>query len=168
VPSVREVVEDVDAALLRFDQARSPSEQRRAMREVLAHLYFLHQHRLGEPEAFSRAVAVPGAGGDVTQGVIYARGKLAHHVTREMGPDLQSGAFSADAFALDDFDCGTLTWLRVEEMTPDDSADFVKFQGKHGPANLEHYRRAVAGEPVRDTLANARAFLVAPPGMPPL
>ncbi len=158
----------MDAALERFDQASSPAEQRRAMREVLAHLYFLHQHRLDDAQAFSRAVAAPGAGGDVAQGVIYARGKLAHHVTKEMGPDLQGGTFDAATFALDVFDCGTLMWLRVEEMTPEDGADFVKHQGKHGPANLERYRRAVAGQPVRDTLATARDFLVAPPGMPPI
>ncbi len=148
VPSIHEVVEDVDAALERFDRASSPAHQRRAMREALAHLYFLHQHRLHQkPEAFSRAVAVPGRGGDVTQGVIYARGKLAHHVTREMGPDLQGGAFDPATFALDAFDCGTLTWLHVAEMTPEDGADFVKVEGKgkHAPVNLEHYRQAVAG-----------------------
>ncbi len=69
---------------------------------------------------------------------------------------------------MDVFDCGTLTWLHVEEMTPEDGADSVKHQGKHGPVTLEHYRRAVAGQPMRDTLATAREFLVAPPGMPSL
>jgi hypothetical protein len=117
VPSIHAVVEDVDAALERFDQARSPAHQRRAMREALTHLYFLHQHRLSEPDGFSRAVAATGAGGDVTQGVIYARGKLAHHVTKEVGPDLQGGAFSAGAFALNVFDCGTLTWRSPSAYT---------------------------------------------------
>lgn len=53
-------------------------------------------------------------------------------------------------------------------MTSEDGADFVKHQDKHGPANLQRYRRAVAGQPVRTTLATARDFLVAPPHMPPL
>ncbi len=168
MPSIYEVVQDVDAALARFDQASSPAEQRRAMREVLAHLYFLHQHRAGQGRDYWQAVATPGAGGDVAQGVIYARGKLAHHVTKEMGPGLQGGDYDPDYYDMRHYCAGTLTWLHVEEMTSKDGPDFVKPQNPHSSANLQHYRCAVAGQPVRDTLAAARDFLVAPPGMPPL
>jgi hypothetical protein len=168
VPSIYEVVEDVDAAIARYDQAASPALQRRAMREALAHLYFLHQYRLREAEAFSKAVADSDGVGQVTQGVIYARGKLAHHVTREFAPQRQGGDFDPDDFDMRDFYAGTLNWLRLEEMTPEDQADFVKTRDKYGRANLEHYRLTVAGRPVRDTLAVARDFLVAPPGLVPL
>jgi hypothetical protein len=175
MPSIREVVEDVDAALARFDDAATPAEQRRALREVLGHLYALHLYRVEEDKqsrgnAYENAVSQPGSGGPVALGVIYARGRLAHQVTRESGPTLQGGSFG-EGFDMRDYDHGTLTWLHVHEMnTHEDGSGFVLLQGKpeQHAANLAHYLRAVAGQPVRAALETARDFLVHPPGMQPL
>ncbi len=169
VPSIYEVVEDAGAAIERFDEASSPAEQRRTMREVLAHLYSLHQHWVSKSDpAFTRAVAAVGSGGDVAQGVLYARGKITHNITREVGPRLQGAVYDPAVYDMRHYEAGTLTWLHVNEMTPEDRAGFLEPRNKHGAANLVHYQRAVAGQPVRDTLMTARDFLVAPPGMPTL
>ncbi len=82
---LHEALEDFDLALHRFDRAPAPKEQRRALREALAHLYAVHAHRQGTAGYWS-AVNHPDDGGRVTQGVIYVRGRLLHHVTKEVGP----------------------------------------------------------------------------------
>jgi hypothetical protein len=131
------------------------------------HLYRVEEDSRGK--AYDKAVSQPGSGGPVALGVIYARGRLAHQVTRESGPTLQGGSFG-EGFDMRVFDHGTLTWLHVHEMTPEDGTGFVLLQGKpeHHAANLAHYLRAVAGQPVRETLTTARNFLVHTPGMQPL
>ena len=85
----------MDAALARFDAAATPAEQRRALREVLGHLYALHLYRVDEnskSKAYDKAVSQPASGGPVALGVVYARGRLAHQVTREVGPGRAAGS----------------------------------------------------------------------------
>ncbi len=82
--------------------------------------------------------------------MIYVRGRLLHHVTKEVGPAHRGGAFSREAFDLTGFHCGTLTWLHDHEMAHPFSQEPTRT--KYDVTNRGYYGahgRRGAAEPLR-------------------
>ena len=154
---LREVVEDLDAALARFDDADSARSHRCTLREALAHLHVLREYRRSPAPGTYFALVDSDPAGRLTEGVVYIRGKLAHNVVAErMGPEYQGAYFSPEVFDMRYFSCGILVWRDDPTVTasPDRESERQRI-------SRERYRDLVAGQPVRETLATARDYLVA-------
>jgi hypothetical protein len=74
---VQEIVEDFDAGLRRISSARTLRMKRRALREVLGHLYTLGEHRRSAAgKAQYDSIAAGSADGRTAEGLVIVRGAL--------------------------------------------------------------------------------------------
>ena len=144
---VLEVVEDFDAAFDRIDSAQTLPMKRRALRELLGHLYTLREHRrsaVGKMQYDPLAAST--ADGRTAEGLVIVRGALTHQLTKSVTPEVKD-AYS-DTYR-DQY--GLLVWLKRSEMSAPPT-----WKPKIGA----EYDLEVAGRDVVETLQAARRFLV--------
>lgn len=85
-------------------------------------------------------------------GLVHARGVHTHLKVAQAPRENVAGAFDDEAFAVNAFNVGVLTWLPASG--PDD-----KLTNKYQARNRRCYRSDVVNRPVQDTLVEARDFL---------
>lgn len=145
-PLAQEVIEDFDAAFDRTVAAETIRMKRRALREVLGHLYTLREHCSGVGRESYYAAADESPDGRTVEGLVIVRNALIHQLTRSVAPEVRDTY--SDTYS-DQY--GTFTWLKRTEIS--------------APPKLkrdlwELYDRELAGREVVGTLRAARRFLV--------
>ena len=136
------------------------------MRDALGHTYILREYRRHQVGQQWWSVVNTDVDGLVLEGVIFARGKLTHHLGRTTDPQQIGGAFSAEVFALSAFDVGQLRCPHDHEMPSPFSAALN--DGPRDQQRLHQYEEHVAAQPVLTTLQIARRFLVSSIALPTL
>lgn len=139
--------EDQGGSLVRFGMTTQERLQRRALREALGHAYTLNDH-LEQEVAGCKGRRGESAAREITDGVIYIRGRLAHAVTRRVAPERVEGF--TDEFT-DEFVKGDLTWLPEDALHEDNA---------QSRARRKCYAY-IAETPVLSTLLTARDSLTA-------
>jgi hypothetical protein len=165
------LMSDFDAATERL-LASTPGtdEFRRALKEQLNEVYAVQQHRCNQIEKrgyLSLALTVPG--GRVTQGLIALRAVPVHEVASlaRVLP-VPSPLYPGESLfpSADLYPGSVLTWLGTDHMV--DAPDRLARPGSGPEDGAPCYRTDVAGRPVRQTLADARAWLFTGAGLPSL
>lgn len=153
------LIDDIDAAIERVRRAATPEEMRRAVKNALDELYSLRTHREGSTKPLNKAYyrrAEVVRAGQVAEGLSLVRGTKAHDALKDVDPCVQLLYPGGNLFPGENtFPGPQLVWLKPEDMV-DPLSD--------SQPRRAFYEDVVAGQPVMETLLEARDFLASDPG----